>query len=398
MTLRIGHGMFLLASVAMGWGVPAQAPFAAQPPKDVYLAKRIAEIREATARYRDLRVAEAAGYARFSGNLPLLGYRFVHPAITAFDFGSPAGLIYVLQGERWQLVGVEYSVPGDRRPDAQPFAGIGWTREPATCRYADGHELESPRRDGCPARHPEGSPLASWHPTRWVIRAWVWYPNPAGLFAPVNSLLAPFHPQTLPPEGLWTWESWQQFAAFSRRNHQMAGWLVLAMAATMLLQAFEVPGAPWLRAVWTVPPMVLGILIVVLSDRDAWPVGEMTFVQTLADEGAREHKFSGILVLSLGLVEFFRARGALVHRAWGLFLPALAVTAGGILLGHDHTVDNFSFLGRANLPHITEGITAILIGVTKLLHDWRLWRGRLAASAWPALAMALAVQLLLFRE
>ena len=124
----------------------------------------------------------------------------------------------------------------------------------------------------------------------------------------------------------------------------------------------------------------------------------MTFLQTLADEGAREHKFSGILVLSLGLVEVFRARGRLVHRAWGLFLPALAVTAGGILLGHDHTVNNFRFLGRSNLPHITEGITAILIGASKLLHDWRLWRGRLAGLGWPALAMALAAQLLLFRE
>ncbi len=392
--VRIG----LVAIVAVGWAGAADAHFAPQPPKDAYLAKRIAEIREATARYQDLAAAQAEGYQQYTGNLPLLGTRFVNPAITAFAYERPAGLIYAKQGERWLLAGADYAMTAEQPPSIQPFPGITWRKEPATCRYADWHEWESPSREGCPATHPEGAPLASWHPARWVIRAWVWYPNPAGMFAPANSLLAPFGDHALPPEGVWTWEAWQRFAEFSRRNHMVAGWIVLCMGAMMCLQAIEVRKAPWLRLAWTIPPMALGILIVVFSDRDAWPVGEMTFVQTLADEGAREHKFSGVLVLAMGLVEFLRLRGTLVHRAWGLFLPVLAITAGGILLGHDHTTSNFTFLGRANLPHIAEGITAILIGGTKILHDWRLWRGRLAALSWPALVVALAAQLIIYRE
>ena len=391
-------GLVILVVSSAGSITPAAAHFAPQPPKDVYLARRIAEIREATARYEDLAAAQADGYRQFTGNLPLLGYRFVNLGITQFAYDRPAGLIYAKQGEGWLLAGVEYAILAARRPATQPFPGIVWTEEPATCRYADWHEWESPGREGCPATHPEGAPLASWHTARWVIRAWVWYPNPSGMFAPLNPLLAPYGDHVLPPEGVWTWEAWQRFAEFSRRNHAVAGWIVLCMGALMCLQAIEARKASWLRLAWTVPPMALGILIVIFSDRDAWPVGEMTFQQTLADEGALEHKSSGVLVFAMGLLELLRLRGTLAHRAWGLFLPGLAITAGAILLGHDHTTSNFSFLGRANLPHITEGITAILTGVTKILYDWRLWRGRLAALSWPALVVALAAQLIIYKE
>ena len=398
MNLRIRCGLFLLASVVMGWGAPAHAHFAAQPPKDVYLAKRIAEVREATARYQDLEAARAAGYVQVTGNLPLLGYRFVHPGITSFAYDRPVGLIYARQGERWHLAGVEYSLAGEAHPDAQPFPGIGWTREPATCRYTDWHELEGVSREKCPPRHPEGAPLASWQPPRWFIRVWLWYPNPSGMFARLNPLLAPFDDHSLPPSGFWTWEAWDRDVIYSTRNHNVAGWIVLAIGSIMFLQGFEIRRAPWLRPSWTVLAMVIGVLILIFSDPEAWPVGSLTLVQSLESKEVFEHKLSGVVVLALGLVEYLRLRWTLANRAWGLFLPALSIVAGAILVQHQHAVSNFSYLGRANLPHVTEGITAILIGASKVLCDWRIWQGRLAALACPALTVALALQLILYTE
>jgi hypothetical protein len=389
---------FVLGIWAAASAAPAAAHFAAQPPKDVYLAKRIAEIREATAAYHDPAAARAAGYVQFTGNVPLLGYRFVHPGIASVVYDRPAGLIYARQGERWHLAGVEYAITAERRPDAQPFPGIGWSREPATCRYADWHELESPARDRCPATHPEGAPLVSWYPARWVIRVWLWYPNPSGMFARLNPLLAPFDDHSLPPGGFWTWEAWQQDVEYSTRNHNVAGWIVLAIGAIMFLQTFEIRRAPWLRPSWTVLAMAIGVLILIFSDPEGWPVGHLTLLQSLESKEVFEHKLSGVVVLALGLVEYLRLRGSLSCPAWGLFLPLLAIAAGGILVQHQHAVSNFAYLGRANLPHITEGITSILIGVTKILYDWRLWRGRLAALAWPALTVALALQLILYTE
>lgn len=389
---------WLLAFWAAAPVVPAAAHFGAQPPKDVYLAKRIAEIRAATARYQDPRAAQAAGYVQATGNLPLVGYRFRNPAVAAFDFERPASLIYVKQGERWQLAGVEYAVTGEARPPTHPFPGIAWSREPGTCRYADWHELEGPARDRCPSVHPEGAALAGWQPPRWFIRVWVWYPNPSGMFARLNPLLAPFDDRNLPPGGFWTWEAWAKDADYSNRNHHVAGWIVLAIGGLMFLQAFRVRQAPWLRPAWTVLAMAIGVLTLIFSDPEGWPVGYLTLAQSLASEEVREHKLSGIIVLALGLVEYFRLRGTLTHPAWGLFLPLLSIAAGAILVQHQHAVSNFSYLGRANLPHVTEGITSILVGVTKILYDWRLWRGRLGVLSWPALTVALAVQLILYTE
>lgn len=391
----------IVGGLVLGWAacaVPAAAHFAPQPPKDLYLAKRIAEIRETTARYQDLEAAHTAGYIQFTGNLPLVGYRFVHPGITAFAFDRPAGLIYVGQGERWQLAAVEYAVTGDERPATQPFPGIAWSREPGTCRYADWHERVSPSREGCPPVHPEGAALASWYPPRWFIRVWVWYPNPSGMFARLNPLLAPFDAHNLPPGGFWTWEAWAEDAVFSNRNHHVAGWIVLAVGTLMALQAFEVRRAPWLRPAWTVLAMAIGVLVLVFSDPEGWPIGYQTLAESLTSEEVREHKLSGVIVLALGLVEFLRLHGALTHRGWGLLLPMLCIGSGAILVGHQHAVSNFSYLGRANVPHVTEGITVILIGVTRLLHDWRLWGGRAAALAAPALTVVLALQLLLYIE
>ena len=387
-----------LAVCWAAWADPAAAHFGAQPPKDAYLAKRIAEIRQATARYQDLHAAQAAGYVQASGNLPLLGYRFAHPGITAFDFSRPSALIYVKQGERWGLAGVEYDLGGNGRPGVQPFPGIAWSREPGTCRYADWHELEALRGDDCPPTHPEGAALAAWEPARWFIRAWVWYPNPSGLFARLNPLLAPFDDHSLPPGGFWTWEAWAQDAAYSNRNHHVAGWLVLAISGLMFLPVFQVRQAPWLRPAWTVIAMAIGVLILVFSDPEGWPVGYLTLAQSLASEEVREHKLSGVIVLVLASVEFLRLRGRLAHPAWGSFLPILCIGAGAILVGHQHAVSNFSYLGRANIPHVTEGLTVILAGSAKLLYDWRLWGGRLASLAWPSLMVALALQLILYME
>jgi hypothetical protein len=218
------------------------------------------------------------------------------------------------------------------------------------------------------------------------------------MFARLNPLLAPFDDHSLPPGGFWTWDAWEQDAVYSNRNHNVAGWIVLLIGGLMFLQGFQIRQAAWLRPAWMVLAMAIGVLILIFSDPEGWPVGDLTLAQSLASEEVREHKLSGVIVLALGLIEFLRLRGTLVHPAWGLFLPVLAIGAGAILVGHQHAVSNFSYLGRANLPHVTEGVTTILIGVTKVLYDWKVWPGRAGAVSWPALTVALALQLILYTE
>lgn len=39
-----------------------------------------------------------------------------------------------------------------------------------------------------------GAKFAFWHPDLVTLHVWLWYPNPDGLFAPTNPLVAPFTP------------------------------------------------------------------------------------------------------------------------------------------------------------------------------------------------------------
>ncbi|MFQ5781040.1 MAG: hypothetical protein ACE5HN_09695, partial [Nitrospiria bacterium] len=59
-----------------------------------------------------------------------------------------------------------------------------------TCRYQDGTGLFSKTSEACPKENPQTrSPLGFWHPDLWVMTAWVWYPNPNGLFSLFNPLI-----------------------------------------------------------------------------------------------------------------------------------------------------------------------------------------------------------------
>ncbi len=121
---------------------------------------------------------------------------------------------------------------------------------------------------------------------------------------------------------------------------------------------------------WPILAPGLAALILYRSDPEHWPYGVRTLTETLGDRELIEHKFSGLIVLAMGAVQWLRVRGTLSHWGWGMLFPWLAITGGAILLFHIHPVSNFKYLGRNNQPHITEGITAMLAGVTYLLGEW----------------------------
>ncbi len=373
--------------------------FAALPEKDFHLSKLIADIRVATQRYQDMERAKADGYAQISGNVPLEGYHFHRPGIAGFDYTQPSTLLYIRTNEKWQLVGLEYALPG-QRPAETPFPGVAWERHLARCRYADWQEFPAPSRDRCPQAHPDTkSPVAAWYPDLWVLHLWLWYPNPYGLFASLNPLLAPFDDRTIPPDGAGSWAEWNAHTAFSNFNHNFSGWLVLVMGVAMVVPVvWGERQRSRLNLLWAAPALALAAFILYRSDPEYWPFGVRSFAETLGDREALEHKLSGLIILAMGVVEWLRVRGTLSHWAWGLIFPWLAITGGTILLFHVHPVSNFNYLGRHNQPHITEGITAILAGVTYLLGEWGIMRQRWWRLVPGVLVILMGVQLIVYLE
>jgi len=113
------------------------------------------------------------------------------PMLLYLDLTNPPMLLYVERDGSWQLVGVEYALPG--RPAKNPFPGAEWHEHEASCHYRDYRELPGSRTAQCPPRHPEsGSEFALWHSAVAVAHVWAWYPNPKGPFAEDNPYLVPY--------------------------------------------------------------------------------------------------------------------------------------------------------------------------------------------------------------
>jgi hypothetical protein len=155
------------------------------------LDAQLIRAREATLMYRDVDVAIAAGFMQ-SGEcvshpvLGAMGYHFVNPARLAdpLVIEEPEALLYVLEGDTFRLVAIEYLQL--IFVDGMPYLGCGVENEscppanpPPAPSLFDGITFDGPM-----AGHQPGMP---WHFDQHV---WLYESNPSGLFAPFNPALS----------------------------------------------------------------------------------------------------------------------------------------------------------------------------------------------------------------
>lgn len=135
--------------------------------------------RTGTERYRDRTVAIADGYRRVGRDFPAMGEHWIRVSLLfdgKFDPSRPEILNYVVIGGRPELVGVGYAVPllaGEQVPDA-PAGAHAWHQHSRTidAETVLPHHHTTGHADG-------GARLA-------MLHAWVWSPNPDGMFAADN--------------------------------------------------------------------------------------------------------------------------------------------------------------------------------------------------------------------
>jgi hypothetical protein len=125
--------------------------------------REIARARRATARYNDLSTAIADGYADINVFIPNMGFHYLKSSIldAQFDPERPELLVYaqdVSEG-RMRLVAVEYAVPISLSPNATPEGFTG-----------DADDWHRNEQFGL-----------------WTLHAWIWFRNPDGVFAELNS-------------------------------------------------------------------------------------------------------------------------------------------------------------------------------------------------------------------
>ena len=178
-------------AVAIATATAFSAPSLTKTPSS--LASKLALARVATAKYaNDLERAKADGYQIITRMIPNMGYHYLNPNVKGFDVRKPAILVYVRRGTAWQLNALEWVFP--EKPAKPPLEGARYGAFGAACHYADGTFVFADSETVCSRTSPEtGAAFGFWHPPLVTLHIWLWYPNPDGLFADTNPLLAPFN-------------------------------------------------------------------------------------------------------------------------------------------------------------------------------------------------------------
>jgi hypothetical protein len=158
------------------------------------LASKLALARIATAKYAtDLERAKADGYRMLiTPMIPNMGYHYLNPDVKGFDVRKPAILVYVKRGTAWQLGALEWVFT--EKPAKPPIDGAKYGSFGAACHYADGTFVFAGAQADCAQTSPKtNAAFTFWHPALVTLHIWLWYPNPAGLYAGTNPLVTPFN-------------------------------------------------------------------------------------------------------------------------------------------------------------------------------------------------------------
>jgi hypothetical protein len=166
---------------------------ASDPAPTPRFAGDLAAARIATAKYAtDLGRAQRDGYRILTRMIPGMGYHYLNRTVKGFDIRKPPILVYVERGGQRQLGALEWVFL--QRPATPPIKGARYGSFGAACHYVDGTLVFTDSENRCAATSPvSGARFNFWHGPLVTLHVWLWYPNPAGLYAGMNPLVTPFN-------------------------------------------------------------------------------------------------------------------------------------------------------------------------------------------------------------
>ena len=163
---------------------------------DGNVARLLATTKAAAAGFRDRRAAVAAGYRRIGPDVPSMGEHWINPRYVVadtFDVTEPALLTYIKVEGRPVLTGVVYAAP----------LAFGQSPPAIFGRNAVWHEHNGTLDEEALLPDHHTAPSAANGMRLSILHAWLWSPNPQGMFATENWTipflrLALVPPQTFP--------------------------------------------------------------------------------------------------------------------------------------------------------------------------------------------------------
>jgi putative copper resistance protein D len=160
--------------------------------------------------------------------------------------------------------------------------------------------------------------------------------------------------------------------AFSEFAHHFAGSLEVILGLAELGAALQYPLPYWTRFILPGALSMMGAFPLFWSDCDAWPLGSLSFVDTFLgkDREVIEHKFYGILTLTIALIEMLRRLGRVRHPAWAAPLVLLVLAGGLSLFVHSHGNHPEAEAAKIQFQHTLLGIVDIVAASSKGVASW----------------------------
>jgi len=183
--------------------------------------------------------------------------------------------------------------------------------------------------------------------------------------------------------------------AWSEFNHHWSGVFVLVAG---LLALMDRAGARWARH-WPLVFIGLSGFLIVRSDPEAWPLGDIGFFESMREPEVLQHRIFMSLVAVLGIFEWMVRTGRIRARRAALAFPALCIAGGTLLLSHSHALADFKEELLIELTHLPLAVLALAAGWARWL-ELRLPAGKhpILGWVWPAAITGIGVLLLLYRE
>lgn len=153
-------------------------------------ASQLEAARRATAKYQDVRVAEADGYRAMGPDVAGMGIHYVGSHSSGFDVERPEILLYEKNADvpgGLSLVGVSYLLRAETDTDGQPKnppfpkSLASWHRHTNLCVFPDRSVKGDLNETDCVAKGGRFNAL-----TQWMLHAWIWKDSPTGVFSPTN--------------------------------------------------------------------------------------------------------------------------------------------------------------------------------------------------------------------
>jgi putative copper resistance protein D len=184
--------------------------------------------------------------------------------------------------------------------------------------------------------------------------------------------------------------------AWSEYNHHWSGLLVLLMG--LLALAERTGHARWARH-WPLLFLALAGFLLLRSDPEVWPLGQIGFLASLRDPEVVQHRVFVVLIAAFAIFEWRVRVGGLRRSRAALVFPLLTALGGALLLTHSHALSNVKEQLLIEISHVPLALAGITAGWARWLELRLDERGsRIAGWVWPAAFVVVGLVLLTYRE